>query len=98
MIIYIAGPITGDFDYRTKFKKAERKLVKKGHIIINPSYLPNGLEEYMGICKAMIEQVDAVYFLDGFEHSEGCKEELKYARKIGKRILYEINPFSLGLI
>lgn len=98
MIIYIAGPITNEFDYRAKFKKAEKFLAKKGHIIINPSYLPNGLSNYMPICKAMIDQADAVYFLDKYNESIGCLEELEYARSKGKRIIYEINPFPFGLI
>lgn len=87
MIIYIAGPITGHLNYRTKFKKAERRLMAMGHIVINPSYLPNGLKEYMPICKAMIDQADAIFFLHGFETSIGSMEEYDYA-KINKMAIF----------
>ena len=71
MIIYIAGPITGIYDYRDKFAAAEQALIKKGHIPINPAYLPNGLgktETYMHICHPMINVSDAIYLLDGWEN------------------------------
>lgn len=81
MIIYLAGPITGVFNYRNRFSKIERKLSKMGHIVINPSYLPGtGLKDYMPICKAMIDQADAIYFMSGFEFSVGSLEEFDYAK------------------
>ena len=53
--VYIAGPITGLFDYKKEFKKVEKKIVAMGHIVLNPSFLPSGLSNYMPICKAMID-------------------------------------------
>lgn len=89
MKIYIAGPITGTFDYRKKFAKAERKLTAMGHIVLNPSFLPGGLDDYMPICKAMLDQSDAVYFLCKSNASIGAKEEYSYARKLSIKILFE---------
>lgn len=89
MKIYIAGPITGTFDYRKKFAKAERKLMSMGHIVINPSFLPGGLDDYMPICKAMIDQADAVYFLCNSDKSIGAKEEYAYSMKLSIKILFE---------
>lgn len=89
MRIYIAGPITGTFDYRKNFSKAERRLSAMGHTIINPSFLPSGLNDYMPICKAMLDQTDAVYFLRDSDKSVGAKEEYIYAQKLGIKILYE---------
>lgn len=90
MKIYIAGPITGVLDYRQNFEKAERELKAKGHIVLSPSYLPAGLKDYMLICCTMIDQADAVYFLNGWECSIGSALEKVYAVGHDKRILFEI--------
>jgi len=92
MKIYIAGPITGKFDYREKFKTAEQELIAKGHIVINPASLPSGLKDYMPICKAMIDQCDTVYFLKEWDVSVGALEEYEYVEKNEKvkRIYQEI--------
>ncbi|MGB8452749.1 MAG: DUF4406 domain-containing protein [Anaerocolumna sp.] len=89
MKIYIAGPITGHMNYRKHFAAAERCLRRKGHIIINPSFLPDGLKDYMDICYSMIDQADAVYMLTGYENSVGAKEELIYARLKQKKIFFQ---------
>lgn len=89
MKIYIAGPITGHLNYRSKFKKAENELIKKGHTVLNPAYLPDGLKDYMPICKAMIDQSDAIYMLKGHEDSIGATEELEYATEFNKKVLYD---------
>lgn len=89
MKIYIAGPITGHLNYKTHFTAAERSLRRKGHITINPSFLPDGLEDYMPICKAMIDQADAVYMLVGWENSIGAKEEQLYARIKNKKLFFQ---------
>ena len=46
MKIYIAGPITGVVDYREKFAVAERELAKRGHVVLNPAALPEGLGDH----------------------------------------------------
>lgn len=89
MKIYIAGPITGHLNYRSKFKKAENELIKKGHTVLNPAYLPDGLKDYIKICKAMIDQSDALYMLEGYESSVGAKEELAYADECNKKVLFD---------
>lgn len=50
MKIYIAGKITGDENYREKFAKAQAELEKDGHIVLNPSVLPEGLTKGGSIC------------------------------------------------
>lgn len=91
MKFYIAGKITGDSDYRMKFTKAELEINKKGHVVLNPAVLPEGMrpEDYMRICFAMLDCADVAYFLDDFEQSEGAKLELRHCEYTGKPILYQ---------
>lgn len=91
MKIYIAGKINGFENYKEKFKEAEDKLLKEGHVCMNPAILPEGFpyEAYMPICTAMINQCDAVYILDNWKDSRGAKVELEYAKVTGKTVLYQ---------
>ena len=88
MRIYVTGPITGKYDYRRKFNKAEQVLHQMGHIVINPSFLPSGLDDYMPICFAMIDQCDAVYFLPDWIKSKGANEEWEYAFDKSKMLIF----------
>lgn len=92
MKIYIAGKITGLVNYKKKFEMAERYLVEKGHIVINPAMLPEGLGEhevYMRICYSMIDAADAIYMLDNYRDSKGALMEKEYAKAHQKIILYQ---------
>ena len=90
--IYIAGPMKGDPDYRTKFNAAESYLSLKGWTVLNPACLPEGLRpgSYMPICLAMVEAADAlVIFRDVNEYS-GAQLEKAYAA-------YQKKPVYIGL-
>lgn len=92
MIVYIAGPMTGQKDYnREAFEQAERELCREGHIALNPGKLPLGMPDYsyMPICMAMLEQAEAIYLLKGWEHSKGAIAEFCYAVSQNKAIEYE---------
>ena len=91
MKIYIAGKITGEPNYKETFKIAENDLLEAGHAVLNPSILPLGFEheEYIHICKAMIDVCNVVYMLKNWKESKGAKLEHKYAKEIGTRIAYE---------
>lgn len=92
MIVFISGKITGYPNYKEKFKKAEEELTSKGHIVINPSMLPLGLEkheDYMHICYSMIDVCEAVYFLRDWIDSVGAVQENVYAYANNKVMLYE---------
>lgn len=92
MTIYIAGKMTGMPDKgRSKFASAAERLREKGHIVLNPAELPDGMPggNYMPICLAMVGVADAVYALDNWTQSEGATVEVRYAKYQGKTILRE---------
>ena len=83
MKIYIAGKISGDKNYKKKFKKAERALKKKGHSVMNPAWLVEykafSWIDYMIVSEAMQRRCEAVYFLPDWSQSKGAIIELKRA-------------------
>ena len=80
MKIYIAGKITGDDSYRDKFGFVAERIRNHGHIALDPSTLPEGMEprDYMNICHAMINAADLVVFLPNTFESAGAQLELNY--------------------
>lgn len=89
MRVYIAGAMTGRFDYKKYFNEAEEFVRSKGHIVLNPSFLPEGLADYYKINKAMIDQCDAIYVLLHSENSVGTKKEIEYAKSTCKQVIYQ---------
>lgn len=85
-VVYIAGPITGVKEYWKPFEQAEDALSAMGFIPLTPTRLPWNLDndKAMRICLAMIEQADAVYFLNGWHKSVGANLEMTYCNYIGK--------------
>ena len=77
MNIYLAGRITGDPDYREKFKRAAARLWNAPDIcVLNPAKLPGGMSraDYMAICLPMLLRADRAVFLEvsrpGERHSD----------------------------
>lgn len=92
-IVYIAGKIAGDENYREKFKLAQTKLEAKGFIVLNPAELPEGMpyESYMKIGFAMIDMSNIMYMLKDYKDSPGANRELTRGlnAKHIKEILFE---------
>ncbi len=86
MKVYIAGKISGDRRYKAKFREAARRLEARGHVVLSPAILPEGLEQadYMRICLAMLDSADMAVFLPDFRESSGAVVEWGYCHKIGK--------------
>lgn len=91
MKVYIAGKVTGLPNYKEHFDKAEKELIAKGHLVMNPSVLPQGWdwEDYLPICYAMIDVCDVVYMLNNWQDSKGANLELACAEFKRKEIWYE---------
>lgn len=85
-IVYIAGPITGVPDYKTRFCAVETELCLKGYRVINPAKLPEGLtnKQYMHVCLPLIDCADVVLFMEGSQDSKGAMSEFAYCRCVGK--------------
>lgn len=90
MKVYLAGKISGDPGYWSKFSLAQEQLEDEGHIVLNPAELPDGLtpEDYMAICFSMIHCADAAAFLPDWAESRGASLEHGYCRYIGKPVWY----------
>lgn len=89
--VYIAGKITGDPNYRKKFRDAQEFLERGGSIVLNPAILPDGMKsgDYMRICIAMLESADKVFMLKDWYGSRGAQIERNYAIYTGKKIVYQ---------
>lgn len=88
MIIYLAGKITGNPEYRQQFAAAKAELEAEGHIVLNPAELPDGMSPaaYMRICFAMIDTANGVCGVGGWTDSRGARIETSYADYVGKPI------------
>ena len=76
--LYLAGKITGDPYYFTKFYNAQKKLEEGGFIVVNPALLPaEGFtwEAYMRMSGAMLAECADVCFLPDWKESKGAKYE-----------------------
>ncbi len=101
--IYIAGPMTGIPGMNAPaFDKAQAQLEEAGWFVLSPAaedrqhgidhYAPMTAEQYMDAALRdlnMLDDVDAIYFLDGYEQSPGAKWEWAYAKKLGLTMFYQ---------
>lgn len=89
-IYYVAGPMTGYVNYnRDMFNAATKALTSKGHAVLNPATLPEGLtqSQYMDICLAMLRCATRIKMLKGWEKSEGAR--IEHAMAIKSSIVVE---------
>lgn len=94
MKVYVAGKITGldRSEAVAKFERAGKTLEGMGFSVLVPTVLPlvDGMShaDYMHVCLAMIDICDAAVFLPDWEDSPGAREEMDYAKRLGKKIYF----------
>lgn len=95
MRIYISGGITGIKGYKAHFDRIEQALRVAGHEVINPATtngtLPTSTthKEYMHVSFALIDLCDSIIMLDGWDKSNGARQEFEYAMRHRKTIAFE---------
>lgn len=89
--VYLAGKITGDPFYRSKFYEAQKKLEEGGFIVVNPALLPSegfAWEAYMRMAGAMLNECAEVCFLPDWKESKGAKYEFGEAIAQNKQFFF----------
>lgn len=102
--IYVAGPMRGyprfNFD---NFEKYTNILRSMGHLVMSPhehdldtgfnpdtdAPTPEMLKEMIMWDLQAVADCDAIFLLDGWEHSSGVACELALAKFLGKIVLYQ---------
>lgn len=95
--IYISGKITGTEDYMQRFEQAEKELheLYPEASVINPAkvnaVLPTDTtyEQYMEMSFTMLRMCDAIYFMKGWQESNGAIREQAKASELGIKFLYQ---------
>lgn len=93
-IVYLSGKITDNENYKEGFASAEKFLIERGYIVLNPAMLdsicPNlSYTEYLRICYSLIDISEIVFMVSGWNDSKGANAELSYAKSLGKKIMYQ---------
>lgn len=94
--IYISGPISGHNPDIVKVRFGTAKKLFEGGPYEAISPLENGLpdsasyDEHMMRDLEMLDKCDAIYMLQGWEKSNGCKIEFAYAVEHKKPIIFEL--------
>lgn len=92
--IYIAGKITGiEEEARLLFEEAEFKLWGEGWQPVNPMKLDHNhgktWAEYMRLGVAELMKCEALFALSNWKDSEGAKIEIRLAKEVGIKIIYQ---------
>lgn len=100
MKVYISGPISGyELDERQRvFDAVESALRACGHDVFNPmrNGQPRGASthDHMRADFRGLLDCDAIYFLEGWERSAGCKSEYLLAKDCGLMFSFEIDDLQ----
>jgi hypothetical protein len=82
-IVYIAGAISTDPNYKAKFAAAKAHLLANGAArVLNPAELPDGwtYQEYMAHCMLMVQRAEMIVPLPDWTGSPGAIAEVGYAQ------------------
>jgi hypothetical protein len=99
--VYISGPVSNrNFEKaREHFRRVAEDLKSYGLITVDPTLIEEsssfedkefkGWEDFMREGIRLLVGCDAIYLLEGYEHSRGAKLEKLIAEKLGMYIWYE---------
>ena len=108
--LFLSGKVTGDPNYREKFKKEKIRFESLGFVVLTPCVLPsNGFSysQYMVMTETMISCCKYIHFLKDFRESKGALVEFrrcfqyidgvpKIVDNLGKVISYKHDFFDYG--
>ena len=89
--VYLAGKISGDPYYFSKFYEATKTLEEAGFAVLHGARLPGKgftWDQYMRITWAMLEECEAVCMLPDWKESRGAAYEYGQAVAQDKEIFY----------
>lgn len=104
--VYIAGPISGREiqEVVDAFALAERQLKLLGFKPVNPARHIDRIHSsgdewgfWMRRCIAELVTCNAIYLLEGWQKSRGCRLEQKIARELGLAILRDRSIAESGV-
>lgn len=96
--LYLAGPITGNLDFRNDFAAAKLEVAQLGYVPISPLEvcMDAGLVEGQHSWKEFMQHdiralivCDGVYMLRGWEDSRGARIEQFLANALDLLVLYQ---------
>ena len=93
MKVYISGKITGDADYKQKFKTAQNSLESAGFEVFNPAEQEDTGKSwtwYMRKDIAGLMECDAIFLLKDWEESRGARLEYYIAQQLEMKIFREV--------
>lgn len=97
--IYLSGPITGSNDYIERFLAVEQKTKRPWNDVVNPAKIDKMLpelthQEYMIVDLALLRLCDAILMMEGWQQSNGCRQEYDFAKEHGILILEECDEIE----
>ena len=101
MVVYVTGAFRaktqwGIMQNVRKAEDASLMLWKSGYSVICPHTMTQHFQSecsdeiWLKGCIELLKRCDAIFLVEGWENSEGSKEELKIARELGLIVMDKI--------